>query len=131
MRSRDSRRLFALASGSSALPRDTATALTRLGRFFLLILFLLRLLVVFFFFRGRFFLFLKERLLFLLERGPGGQVALAIEIDLPVDEGLLSYGIDAERIVIVNDQVGILAYVNRANAIVDAELDGGIERDQF
>ena len=41
------------------------------------------------------------------------------------------HGIRAERVVIVNRQVGIFADLDGADALVDSELDGGIQRDHF
>ena len=55
----------------------------------------------------------------------------AVEIDAAIDQGLLHDGVGAERIVIVDDQVGILADVDGADALVDAQLHRGIQRDEL
>jgi hypothetical protein len=90
------------------------TGLFSIG-FFLARLFLFRLLFLF----HQFFPFFFAGIAF-------GDVALAVEINAAIDQGFLDDGVGAERVVIVNDEVGILADVDGTNALVDAELDRGI-----
>src|SRR6266850_5030310 len=58
-------------------------------------------------------LFVDERFLFLLAFGALSDVALAVEVHVAIDQRLLHDRVRAERIVIVNHQVGVLADVNR------------------
>src|SRR6266478_8096610 len=92
--------------------------------------FFFRLFVFRFLLRG-FFKFVDERFLFLFALGAFGDVALAVEIDAAIDQGLLHNGVRAQRVVIVNRQVGVFSNINRANALVDAELHRGIQRDHL
>ena len=78
-----------------------------------------------------FFCFVEESFLFFLERGAIGDVALAVEQDAAIDQRFLHDRVSAQRVVIVNDQVGVFADVDRTNAVVDAELDRGVQRDEF
>src|SRR5277367_743213 len=78
------------------------------------------------------FLFLvHQSFLFFFETRARGDVALAIEENFAVDESFLDHGVSAHRVVIVDDQVSVFADVNGADALIDAELDGGIQSDQF
>src|SRR5579863_6084324 len=103
-------------------------------------LFLLSLLFVWFLFAGffvgfRFFLalllFFEKFLLFFFARGTVRDVALAVEIDAPVDQSFLHDSVSTERVVIVNDEVGVFAGIDGANVLVDAQLDGGIDGDHL
>ena len=59
------------------------------------------------------------------------QVLLAVEVDDAVDEHLLRNRERAERVRGVDHEVGVLADLDRADALVDAELLGRVERDQL
>ena len=113
-------------------PPETAAACWRLGLFFGFFSpgFAPSVSVVRFFLSGLLFLF-DQRFLFFFEVGAIGDIALAIEVDAAIDQRLLDDGVGAERIVIVDDQVGVFADVDRADALVDAELDRGIDGDQL
>jgi hypothetical protein len=56
---------------------------------------------------------------------------LAIEIDAAVDQSFLDHRIRAKRVVVIDDQVGVFASIDGTDALVDAELHGGIQGDQF
>src|SRR5882724_12536943 len=73
-----------------------------------------------FFLSGFLFLF-DERFLFLFAFGALRDVALAVEVHAAIDQGLLHDRVSAERIVIVDHQVGVLADVNRSYALVNAQ----------
>src|ERR1035438_4950550 len=76
------------------------------------------------------FVFLVDQLLlFGLFGGAHTDFVVAIEVDLAIDQHLLYLGVIGERKLIVDHQVGVLAYFDRAHAILDAELFGGVERD--
>src|SRR6266849_5158135 len=76
---------------------------------------------------GGLLFFFKQRPLLFFEPGTPGDVALAVEIDAAIDQSFLDDGVGAERIVVVNHEVGILSNVDRAGAFVDAELDRRIQ----
>src|SRR5262245_56837252 len=63
-----------------------------------------------------------------LEVAPWAAFSDAIAFDA-VDEHALGARIDAEGMLVPDDDVGILAHRERAYALVDAERPGGIERD--
>ncbi len=55
----------------------------------------------------------------------------AVEINLAVNQSFLHDGVDAERIVIVDGEIGVLADVNGTGAVINAQLNGGIQSDQL
>src|SRR5437763_16885215 len=75
--------------------------------------------------------FVDERFLFLLALGAFGDIALTVEENAAIDQGLLHDGVRAQGVAIVNRQVGIFSDINRANALVDAELHRRIQRDHL
>src|SRR5258708_35475963 len=83
------------------------------------------------FFLGGFFKFVDERFFFFFAFGAFRDVTLAVEVDAPINQSFLNHGIGAQRIMIVNRQVGVLADVNGAHALIDAKLHRGIQRDHF
>ena len=78
----------------------------------------------------RFLFFVEQCLLFFCQRGAAVDIALPIEINLSINQGFLHHGVNAQRIVIVNGQIGVLADINRADAAVNAQLDRGIQSDR-
>ena len=69
----------------------------------------------------------EARLLF-LERGQPPLFALAVVVDGAVDVDALGDGVGAERMVIPDDDVGVLAGFERADAAVDAQLLRRVDR---
>src|SRR5690606_40362572 len=57
-------------------------------------------------------------------------VELDVEVELAIHVGLLRDTLGAERVPLPDDEVGVLADVDRAGAVVDAELDRGVQRDE-
>src|SRR5580765_3522658 len=64
-------------------------------------------------FLGGLLLFVDERFLFLFAFGALRDVALPVEVHAAIDQRFLHDRISAQRIMIVNHQVGVLADVNR------------------
>src|SRR5208282_5694554 len=78
---------------------------------------------------GLLFLFHERLALFFVIRAHR-QIFFAVEIQVTVNKDLLGHGVDAERVMVVNHQVGVLAGFDGADALVDAQLDGRIDGDQ-
>src|SRR6185503_9623473 len=74
---------------------------------------------------------LLERGAFLREFRSLRKVLSAIEVDIAVDERRINTRVDAEWMSIPNRDVSILSDFNRTNALLNAELDRWIERDEF
>ena len=66
--------------------------------------------------------------------GLDGGLALAVEVDvevqLPVHPGLHRLAEHGQGVALPDRQVGVLALVDRADPVVDAELDGGVQGHQ-
>src|SRR5712691_9028345 len=75
--------------------------------------------------------FVDEHFLFFFALGAFGDVALAVEENAAIDQGLLHDGVSAQGVAIVNRQVGVFSDINRANALVDAELYRRIQRNHL
>ena len=50
-----------------------------------------------------------------------------VEVQIAVDEGLAHHGKHRQRRPVVEHEIGVFADLDRAHAVVDAELDGGIQ----
>src|SRR6202022_3639300 len=74
-------------------------------------------------FFGAFLFFFQQRFLLFFAGGAVGDIALAVEVNAAVDQCFLDHGIVAQRIAIVDDQIGILAGVDGADALIDTKLD--------
>src|SRR5882724_603245 len=92
-------------------------------------LLIVRLRLVSFLLGGLFFL-CQQGLLFFFEVGAIGDIAIAIEVHAPIDQRFLHDGVGAQRIVIVDRQVRVLANVDRADTFVDAQLHRRIDSYQ-
>src|ERR1051325_1435942 len=55
------------------------------------------------------------------------QVLVAIEINLPIDQHLRHFGKRREWMLIEDGQIGVLANLDRTDAIIDAPLFRGID----
>src|SRR5690348_4988200 len=60
-----------------------------------------------------------------------GEVLLHVEKDLAVDEGRFGARVDAERMRVPDHDVGVLADLDRSDAILHAELHGAVVGDRF
>ena len=70
----------------------------------------------------------REARLLLLERGQPPLFALAVVVDGAVDVDALGDRVGAERVVVPDDDVGVLAGFERADAAVDAQLLRRVDR---
>src|SRR5690606_22994677 len=57
-------------------------------------------------------------------------VTLTIKENLAIDERGLGARVDRERVTVPDHHIGILAHLNRADLVVDAELAGRIDGDK-
>src|ERR1700730_7469836 len=74
-------------------------------------------------------LFLFDQLLLLgILAGATAHFLVAIEVDGTVNQHLLYLGVVRKRKLVVDDDIGVLAHVDRSYAIVDTELLGGVQR---
>ena len=71
-----------------------------------------------------------ERIFFARELGQPLLIVLAVVVLLPVDVDAIGDGIGAERMMVPDDDVGILAGLEGSDAIVDSQLLRRIDRDQ-
>src|SRR5262249_10299014 len=67
--------------------------------------------------------------LVLLERGDAVEVPGAIVIDDTVDESAIDDRFGTERMMVPDDAVGVLAALEGADAVVDAQLLRGVDGD--
>src|ERR1043165_2656050 len=74
---------------------------------------------------------LQQIRLLLRQRGAHLQVLLPVEDDLSVDERRLDARVGRERMAVPDHDVRVLAGVNRADAVIEAELLRGIERAEL
>src|ERR1700732_2191816 len=55
------------------------------------------------------FLFFEQRFLFLFVSWAVSDVALTVEVHVAIDQGFLGHGVIAQRIAVVDDQIGVFA----------------------
>src|SRR5205085_9683046 len=67
-------------------------------------------------------LFLDQRFLIGLFFGALGEIALTVEILLPVDKHLVDLGVVRQRMLVKEREVRIFAGLNRSDALVDRQL---------
>ena len=61
---------------------------------------------------------------------PSREILVAIEVEFAVNVNPLHFGEIGERIFVENRQVGVLADLDRAHAVIDGELFSGIDSDR-
>src|SRR2546421_7307021 len=74
---------------------------------------------------------LFELCAFALNVSTAREVLLAVEEDFAGNEGGLDARIDGERVAVPDHHVRVLADINRADALLDAELPSRIHRDRL
>src|SRR5208337_5005294 len=124
----------ASSSGSASLCTSLCNPLLRGFRLFFRLLFLRLFLFSFLFLR--FFLsdlprLLEKLLLLLLQRRASRQIFFAVKVNAPVNQRFLRDRVRAQRIAVVNHQVRVLAHLDGPHALLDAQLNRWIQRDQF
>src|SRR3954451_19085544 len=75
--------------------------------------------------------FLQTILLFFRHDSTRGQVSLAVEKNLAIDERRLDARVGRERMTGPDHDVGVLAHVDRSDAVIEAELLRAIQRAEF
>ena len=71
-----------------------------------------------------------QRLLLSRQLGQPLLIVLPVVVLLPVDVDAIDDGVGAERVMVPDDDVGVLADLERADAVVDAQLLRGVDRDE-